>query len=81
MPVPIEELGLPRRPAGMGGDLRQFPIPDTVRSQLPAESIAAAADLLSGIPWYEWNVFQPQALGLIRFFVANLFRRPEFQLM
>lgn len=81
MPVPIRELGLSRRPVGMGGDLRQFPIPDTVRSELPAESIAAAADLLSGIPWYEWDVFQPQALGLIRFFVANLFRRPEYQLM
>ncbi|MFT4605529.1 MAG: hypothetical protein ACI9W4_002270 [Rhodothermales bacterium] len=81
MPVPIRELGLPRRPAGMGGDLSQFPIPDTVRSDLPAESIAAAADLLGGIPWYEWDIFKPEALGLIRFFVANLLRRPEYQLM
>lgn len=81
MPVPLETLGLPRRPVGLGGDLLQFPIPDTVRSEVPAESISAAADLLSGVPWYEWDVHQPQALGLLRFFVANLYRRPEYQLI
>ncbi|NNE69256.1 MAG: DUF1800 family protein [Rhodothermales bacterium] len=81
MPVPVEMLSLPRRPTGLGGDLQQFPIPDTVRNELPPESIAAAGDLLSGVPWYEWDVFQPQALGLIRFFASNLFRRPEYQLI
>ena len=42
--------------------------------------MALTSDMLSGVPWYEWDISTPQALGLLRFFLAGLFRRPEFQL-
>jgi len=81
IPVPVETLGLPTSGAGLGGNLIEFPIPDTIRSGLPREAVGLASEMLSGIPWYEWDIFQPQSAGLIRFFLSNLVQRPEYQLM
>ncbi|MBO6576495.1 MAG: DUF1800 domain-containing protein [Rhodothermales bacterium] len=79
--VPWQHLNLPTRPSGFGGDLVQFPIPDTVRSELPREAVALASDMLSGLPWYEWDITNPGALALVRFFLSGVVQRPEYQLM
>jgi uncharacterized protein (DUF1800 family) len=81
IPVPVEVLGLPTGSAGLGGNLIEFPIPDTIRSELPAEAIGLTSQMLSGVPWYEWDIFQPQSAGLIRSFLSHLVQRPEFQLI
>ena len=35
---------------------------------------------LLGIPWYEWNLSNPDTLDVIRFYLFYLVQLPEFQL-
>ncbi|MBO6779984.1 MAG: DUF1800 domain-containing protein [Rhodothermales bacterium] len=80
MPVPLEQAhitdgGNPQ----FAGDLVNNPIPQEVLDW-PEYRQVVARRFLTGFPWYEWVLQRQEAPQLIRYFLYNLVRQPEYQL-
>ncbi len=79
LPIPLEELNIEAVGGGFGGDLISNPIPDEIMNG-PAYERELAKRFLLGIPWYEWDLNNPDVEDVIRFFLFYVVQLPEFQL-
>ncbi len=79
LPFPLALLPLDAPADDFAGDLLNNPLPDDI-VQGPAYQRTLARIFLAGTPWYEWNIYEDDAIAQVRRFVAFLTRLPEFQL-
>lgn len=77
--VPLEDLNIDPPDEGFAGDLANFPIPQEVLEG-PAYARDLAIIFLSGVPWYEWNLFLDESNPLLLLFTRYLTQIPEYQL-
>jgi uncharacterized protein (DUF1800 family) len=79
LPVPIAEIAFDAPDEPFGGNLDARPIPQEILDG-PQYVLDLAKTFLSGIPWYEWNLYLDQSPALLLQFVRHLMHRPEYQL-
>lgn len=77
--VPIEELDVESISASFAGDLTTHPIPQDVANG-PAYVRDLTKMFLNGVPWYEWNPYNPDLDWVYRLFLQQIVQIPEFQL-
>ena len=77
--VPLEDLNIDPPDEGFAGDLDNFPIPQDILDG-PAYARDLAIIFLSGVPWYEWNLFLDESNPLLLLFTCFLTQLPEYQL-
>ncbi|MDX1548902.1 MAG: DUF1800 family protein, partial [Rhodothermales bacterium] len=79
LPTPLAVLDLNAPAEDFAGDLEGNPLPPAVTSA-PQHERDLAKIFLAGVPWYEWNLDQPEAGFLLNNFIRYLTSLPEFQL-
>ena len=79
MPVPLDALDLNAPDEDFAGDLDGNPLPAEVVAA-PQHEQDLAKIFLAGVPWYEWNLYLPEAGFLLSNYARYLTALPEFQL-
>lgn len=74
-----ESLDLEEISGNFSGDLVNNPIPSFVLNGPPHVSNLAKL-FLFGVPWYEWNLYNPDMSWMPLLFLQNISQLPEFQL-